>query len=80
MTIITVSSAAQLSTALQTATGGDVIRLAAGNYGDFSINSKAFASDVTITSADSGNPAVFHTLNITNSSNLNSTSRRYSHD
>lgn len=51
--------------------GGDTIRLAAGDYGDFAIKSKAFASDVTITSADAGNPAVFHTLNVAGSSNIN---------
>lgn len=70
MATISVSSASQLASALKTATGGDVIRLAGGDYGDFSIVGKNFASDVTITSADPSNPAVFNTLTIKSSSNI----------
>jgi Ca2+-binding RTX toxin-like protein len=69
MTTINVSNAAQLQSAIASATGGDTISLAAGNYGDVNIN-KAFASDVTITSQSAGSPAVFNTLTVVNSSHL----------
>src|SRR5690606_9674559 len=67
---ITVSNAAQLSSALNSAKSGDVIRLEGGNYGDFVISSKVFSSDVTITSANEENPAVFHSLSVRGSENI----------
>lgn len=70
MTTIAVSNAAQLSSALSAAKGGDTISLAAGNYGDFTLASKNFASDVTITSQSAGAPATFHSLNIKGSSHV----------
>lgn len=70
MSTITVSNAAQLSSALNSAKSGDVIRLEGGNYGDFVINSKVFSSDITITSVDEGNPAVFHSLSVRGSENI----------
>jgi Ca2+-binding RTX toxin-like protein len=69
MTTYTVSSAAQLTTTLASAKGGDVITLASGNYGDVSI-SGSFSSDVTITSQNATSPAIFHTLTLNSSSHL----------
>ena len=71
MTILNVTNSAQLSAALQKANGGDIINLAGGNYGDFTITSKTFTSGVTIASADSSAPATFSSLTINGSSNIN---------
>ena len=71
MSTITVTNAAQLTNALGSAHGGDVISLAAGNYGDVSISGRTFASDVKITSQNAGSPANLHSLSITGSSHLN---------
>jgi len=70
MTTISVSSAAQLTSALGVAQAGDTISLASGNYGDFTIKNKAFSSDVTITSQNASSPAVFHSLTISASSHI----------
>lgn len=70
MAEIYVSSAAQLLSALSTAKGGDIIKLASGNYGSISLSNLNFASDVTITSADGNQGATFSTLSISTSSNL----------
>lgn len=73
---ITVSNAAELRVALASASGGDTIKLAAGNYGDLTlIDGKkgvdvSFASNVTITSADPGNPAVITGLDLRNAENI----------
>ena len=69
MSTVTVSSTSELQAALSSAQGGDIISLAAGNYGDVTIN-KNFASDVTITSQSAGSPAVFQSLTINSSSHL----------
>lgn len=69
MAIFNVSTAAQLQSALSTATGGDRIILAAGNYGAISIANKNYSSAVTIQTSIS-NPAHFDGLFISNSSNL----------
>ena len=66
MTDFNVSTAAQLNSALTSAHAGDVIRLAAGDYGDVSI-SKVFSSAITITSADTQSLATFHTLVVSGS-------------
>ena len=50
MTTYNVSSASQLASAINSAHGGDVIRLAGGNYGRLNL-SKNFNGNVTITSA-----------------------------
>ena len=71
MTTIIVSNAAGLSAALSSAKGGDIIKLASGDYGDFTIKGKIFATDVTITSASTTSPAEFHSLNITGSQGIN---------
>lgn len=59
---ILVRNLGELHAALNSAKGGEVIELAAGDYGDFYFSRKKFASDVTIKSADAENPAVFNTL------------------
>ena len=74
-TTITVSTAAELYTALARATGGEVIKLAAGSYGDFALSTRSgfnvtFPSNVTITSADPLHPASFSGLSLNNVSNL----------
>ena len=59
--IVNVTSAAELMTALGNATGGERIKLAAGNYGIISIQSGTavnFPTDVMVVSADRGNIAV----------------------
>lgn len=70
MAIITVSSSAQLVSTLKSAAGGDVIKLAAGDYGKISLSGLHFASDVTVTSADPAQAAVLAGLKVTNSSGL----------
>jgi hypothetical protein len=66
---VNVSSAAELKAALDNATGGEVILLAAGNYGDL-ISNHTFASEVTILSADPNDPAVFSLLRLSGVENL----------
>ncbi|WP_293483351.1 right-handed parallel beta-helix repeat-containing protein [Phenylobacterium sp.] len=65
-----VANSSQLSAVLASAKGGDVIRLAPGNYGDVSIAGMTFATDVTITSADPAREAVLRSLTVAGSSGL----------
>jgi len=70
-----VSNLTELYNALSTATRGETIELAGGNYGKMSLNKKlgfdlTFPKGVTITSADPDNPAVFSGLDIREVSNL----------
>ncbi|PZQ63827.1 MAG: hypothetical protein DI570_07705 [Phenylobacterium zucineum] len=59
MTTIYVNNTASLTSALQAAVGGDVIKLAPGTYSGLTFKiAPSFASEVTITSADPSNPAV----------------------
>jgi len=67
MTIVSVSGAAQLTAALNSARGGDTIQLASGDYGSLVLDGRTFSSDVTITS---GGGAVFRDVDITGVSNL----------
>lgn len=72
---ITVSTSAQLYQALANATGGEVIQLAAGDYGTLSLSPYSsfnvdFPSNVTITSADPLHPASFSGLDLRSVSNL----------
>ena len=74
-TTITVSSTAGLYAALAKATGGETIKLAAGDYGDFNLNAKSgfditFASNVTITSADPAHAASFSGIDLHGVANL----------
>lgn len=74
-TTITVSSTQALYAALANAKGGEVIKLAAGDYGNMSLGTKSgfditFPSNVTITSADPLHPASFSGLDIRDAANL----------
>lgn len=70
MATITVSTIAQLQTALSSAHGGDAILLAAGNYGDFKASGLSFSSQVTIQSADPAHPAEFRSISVSASQYL----------
>ena len=69
-TTITVSTAAQLSTALKQATGGETVLLNAGSYGSLNLSGITFPSNVTVASANPNAPAVFTGLHLKNVSNL----------
>lgn len=69
-TTVTVSTLAELTTALSTAKDGSVILLNSGNYGTLSIIRKNFTDGVTIRSADIDNPAVFSAVKVNNSTGL----------
>jgi Right handed beta helix region len=56
---ILVRSSAELKEAFASANDGDVIKLASGDYGSVRLQGRDFNTDVTITSADSGNRAAF---------------------
>lgn len=76
MTSITnVSTAEGLYQALEKANGGETILLESGTYEDFSLSAKnnfnvQFASEVTVRSADSDDPAVFHKIALKGVENL----------
>ena len=69
-TEIRVTSNAALLTALNNATGGETIVLAAGNYGSITFSNKQYTSYVTIRSESTTSRAVFDTINLTNVSNM----------
>src|SRR3546814_10326622 len=56
---VTISSAAQLASALKAAKGGETFDLAPGNYGALLIQSRRFSTPVTFRSIDPSKPAVF---------------------
>src|SRR6185369_2824277 len=64
MSSIQISSQTQLDAALSTATGGETLVLAKGNY-SLALSSKTFTTPVTITSADPSNPAHFSCIKLT---------------
>lgn len=68
MTIV--SNSVELLSALATASPGDTIELAPGNYGDVVLDGYTFTDNVTITSQFQNNPATFDTLQVKNSSHL----------
>ena len=70
MGTIFVSNAAQLSSALITAKGGDTLVLKGGDYGKLSLMNKAFDTPVKIVSESETNPAIFTGLALRNTSNL----------
>jgi len=70
MSSVTVASAGALTAALASASSGDVIRLGAGDYGDFAVKGLVFSSAVTIVSDDPSTPASFHTLSVATSQGL----------
>ena len=67
---VTVSTAAQFDAALKAAAGGDIIKLAPGNYGDFDIRAINPASPITIVASNSSRPPVFTHLTVRDSSKL----------
>jgi PKD repeat protein len=74
---IFVTTAEELSFALDHATGGETIILAAGNYGDLAISPKSlknsegvYSETVTIRSANPDDPAVFTEVNIAGGQNI----------
>jgi len=75
MAIFTVSDSAGLYEALAKAAGGDMIELAAGDYGALNLNHRTnfdftYDSPITIVSANSTNPAVFSSMNMVGASNI----------
>lgn len=68
--VIHVTNAAELENALHSATGGERIELAAGDYGDLYFANRSFSSDVTITSEDSSAMASIRSLALVGASNL----------
>ena len=73
--VLTASTFEELQAALAEAEGGDTIALAGGDYGAGALKSKgdfslAFASDVTIVSADPDDPAIFTQLTVAGAQNL----------
>lgn len=67
---IYVSNAAQLQQALAIAQGGDVIKLASGNYGNLKLDDISFASNVLINSVGPKESVTFTGLDLHNVSNL----------
>ncbi|MFA7255627.1 MAG: hypothetical protein WC133_05985, partial [Candidatus Omnitrophota bacterium] len=63
---IRVTTSAGLVSALNNATGGEVIVLAGGNYTSINFSNKQYSSYVTIRSEDPANRAIFDTINLTN--------------
>ena len=70
MATFNVATASQLYAALNTAKGGDTILMAAGNYGNVTIDDHSYASPVTITSASSTSLAHMNRLLVDNVDNL----------
>src|SRR6056297_3296256 len=85
--IFSVSNKDELLSALASATGGDTIELAGGDYGALNITPYSgfqgdpnFASPVTITSATPGSPASFSGLNLHDVSNITFDNVKFDHD
>lgn len=70
MAILNVSTAAELLASVKLAQPGDEIRLAPGQYSGVALKGILPSGNITITSADPANPAVFSDLTISGSSNL----------
>lgn len=70
MATYNVSNASGLTSALGKAKGGDVIKLAGGNYGSVNLSAKSYSGNVTITSASDAKQAVFTKLKMKGTSNL----------
>lgn len=67
---IIVKNQTELDAALKVAKGGETIKLLAGTYTSVALNNRNFASNVTITSADPGNPATIQRVALNGSSNI----------
>ncbi|WP_040598196.1 right-handed parallel beta-helix repeat-containing protein [Sphingomonas elodea] len=70
LSAITVSTKAQLNTALWRARGGDVISLQRGDYGVLNLKGRKFATPLTIKSVSADAPARFSGLRVQNVSNV----------
>ena len=70
MSIISVSTTTGLIAAAKAAVSGDIIKLASGSYSSVLLKYINPTGNITITSADPLNPAVFNDLNLGNSSNI----------
>lgn len=68
--MVTVSNTAELTAALKNAKGGETIELAAGDYGALDLTGMTFASNVTITSANSANPAEVDKIDLSGAANV----------
>ncbi|MEM6474276.1 MAG: Ig-like domain-containing protein, partial [Planctomycetota bacterium] len=66
---IVVSNASELSDALASATGGELILLEDGNYGPLTIEDRSFSSKITIR-AQNEREAVFDRISLRNSNNI----------
>jgi len=65
-----VSSQDELYEALAKASGGDVIEVASGDYGEFFLLDTSYSSAVTITAADPSDPPVFASVQLWEVDNL----------
>lgn len=70
MAIYFASNAVELHAALDRASGGDIIELAGGDYGEFFRRDDVFSSDVSIVAASANNPPVFDSINLWECSHL----------
>lgn len=70
MAIFQASTKAELLSALGKASGGDVIQLSGGNYGQLSLKGVAFSSNVSIVSKSGGDPATFTGLSLDQVKNI----------
>lgn len=70
MSTIIVKDSAGLTAALKAAQGGDVIKLAAGDYTSMTLTGLKYASQVTVTSLDPANMATLHGLVLRDSQNI----------
>lgn len=64
MTVINVSGAKELATALANARSGDQIVLAPGDYGELAVKNRSFTEAVTITAQDPDNPPIFSSISL----------------
>lgn len=65
-----VTNQTELTAAIAAAKGGDVIRLAPGEYADIRLRNLVYSEPVTFTSADPSNPARIARINISKSENV----------
>jgi Ca2+-binding RTX toxin-like protein len=70
MAILSASTATELMAVIKLAQPGDEIRLAPGQYAAISLMGIVPAGNITITSADPANPAIFSSFTVSASSNL----------
>ena len=80
MVDVTVSSPTQLLAALSNASGETTIRLLPGNYGFLNLQNMKFPAEVTIASADPGNPATFDRVQLLNVKQLAFNSIEFAYD